>query len=362
VGLADPLRASVRDAVAECRSAGIRVVMITGDYPTTARAIAKQAGLDSWEIMTGEDLQSYADAELAEHVKTVTVFARIMPEQKLRIVNALKANGEIVAMTGDGVNDAPSLKAAHIGIAMGGRGTDVAREASSIVLLDDDFGSVIKAIRLGRRIYDNLRKAMGFIFAVHVPIAGLALLPLVFGLPIIFSPIHIAFLEMVIDPVCTLVFEAETEEEDIMHRPPRPTAEPLFSWRLISWGLLQGLLTFTLVGTIFVIASKRGMPADEVRALAFFSLVLSIVSLILVNRSFSTSFIMAIRRPNTMLAWILAIVFIILTLSLMVPAVRDLFRFGPLHIDDIGLSLGAAAVVLLVLELAKTLWRDQLRY
>jgi Ca2+-transporting ATPase len=362
VGLADPLRASVRDAVAECRSAGVRVVMITGDYPTTARAIAKQAGLESWQTMTGEDLQRYADAELAEHVKTVTVFARIMPEQKLRIVNALKANGEIVAMTGDGVNDAPSLKAAHIGIAMGGRGTDVAREASSMVLLDDDFGSVIKAISLGRRIYDNLRKAMGFIFAVHVPIAGLALLPLVFGLPIIFSPIHIAFLEMVIDPVCTLVFEAETEEEDIMHRPPRPTAEPLFSWRLIGWGLLQGLLTFTLVGAIFVIASKRGMPADEVRALAFFSLVLSIVSLILVNRSFSTSFITAIRRPNTMLAWILAMVLIILALSLLVPAVRDLFRFGPLHIDDIGLSLGAAAVVLLVLELAKTLWRDQLRY
>ncbi|MDF2115569.1 cation-translocating P-type ATPase [Roseiarcaceae bacterium H3SJ34-1] len=362
VGLADPLRAGVRDAVAECRSAGVRVVMITGDYPTTAMAIARQAGLASLQIMTGEELQSYTDAELAEHVRTATVFARIMPEQKLRIVNALKADGEIVAMTGDGVNDAPSLKAAHIGIAMGGRGTDVAREASSIVLLDDDFGSVIEAIRLGRRIYDNLRKAMGFIFAVHVPIAGLALLPLIFGLPIIFSPIHIAFLEMVIDPVCTLVFEAETEEEDVMRRPPRPTTEPLFSWPLIGWGLLQGLLAFTLVGAIFVIASKRGMPADEVRALTFFSLVLSIVSLILVNRSFSTSFITAIRRTNIMLAWILALVFIILALSLLVPAVRDLFRFGPLHVDDIGLTLGAAMAVLLLLELAKTLWRDQLRY
>ena len=362
VGLADPLRASVRDAVTECRSAGIRVVMITGDYPKTAGAIARQAGLDSRQIMTGEELQSYADAELAEHVRTTTVFARIMPEQKLRIVNALKADGEIVAMTGDGVNDAPSLKAAHIGIAMGGRGTDVAREASSMVLLDDDFGSVIKAVRLGRRIYDNLRKAMGFIFAVHVPIAGLALLPLIFGLPIIFSPIHIAFLEMVIDPVCTLVFEAETEEEDVMGRPPRPAAEPLFSWRLISWGLLQGLLAFTLVGAIFLIASKRGMPADEVRALTFFSLVLSIVSLILVNRSFSTSFITAIRRPNTMLAWILALVVVILALSQLVPAVRDLFRFGPLHIDDIGLAVAAAVAVLLLLELAKTLWRDQLRY
>ena len=181
-------------------------------------------------------------------VSDVTVFARIMPEQKLRIVEALKANGEIVAMTGDGVNDAPSLKAAHIGIAMGGRGTDVAREASSIVLLDDDFGSIVKTIRLGRRIYDNLRKAMGFIVAVHVPIAGLALLPLIFGLPMIFGPIHIAFLEMVIDPVCSLVFEAETEEDDVMRRPPRAPDEPLFSARLIVWSLLQGLLAFRAGG------------------------------------------------------------------------------------------------------------------
>src|SRR5678810_27369 len=163
-----------------------------------------------------------------------------MPEQKLRIVEALKSNGDIVAMTGDGVNDSPSLKAAHIGIAMGGRGTDVAREASSIVLLDDDFGSIVTAIRLGRRIYDNLRKAMGFIIAVHVPIAGLALLPLVFGYPPLLGPMHIAFLEMVIDPVCSLVFEAEMEEDDVMRRPPRAPDEPLFSVPLISWSLLQG--------------------------------------------------------------------------------------------------------------------------
>lgn len=162
-GLADPLRSSVPNAVAECRSAGIRVVMITGDYPATARAIAHQAGLDVKQLLSGKDLEGLSDSELLERVPIVTVFARIMPEQKLRIVNALKANGEIVAMTGDRVNDAPSLKAAHIGVAMGGRGTDVAREASSIVILDDDFGSIVKAIRLGRRIYDNLRKAMGFI-------------------------------------------------------------------------------------------------------------------------------------------------------------------------------------------------------
>lgn len=207
VGLADPLRPSVPQAMSDCRAAGIRVVMITGDYPATARAIAHQAGLvDGGAVVAGEAIERLGERDLKECVRTATVFARIMPEQKLRIVQALKADNEIVAMTGDGVNDAPSLKAAHIGIAMGGRGTDVAREASAIVLLDDDFGSIVTAVRLGRRIYDNLRKAMGFIFAVHVPIAGLALLPLILGLPLIFSPIHIAFLEMIIDPVCTLVF------------------------------------------------------------------------------------------------------------------------------------------------------------
>ena len=234
VGLADPLRKTVPAAVRECLSAGIKVVMITGDYPATAKAIARQAGFDAEDLATGEDLGRMSETELAHRVRTAAVFARIMPEQKLRIVNALKANGEIVAMTGDGVNDAPSLKAAHIGIAMGGRGTDVAREASSIVLLDDDFGSIVKSVRLGRRIYDNLRKAMGFIFAVHVPIAGLALLPLIIGLPILFGPVHIAFLQMVIDPVCSLVFEAEAEEDDVMRRPQRAPDEPLVL-RHVDW-------------------------------------------------------------------------------------------------------------------------------
>ena len=252
--------------------------------------------------MTGDELERLSEAELARRVRTATVFARIMPEQKLRIVNALKANGEIVAMTGDGVNDAPSLKAAHIGIAMGGRGTDVAREASSIVLLDDDFGSIVKAVRLGRRIYDNLRKAMGFIFAVHVPIAGLALLPLLFGLPILFGPMHIAFLEMVIDPVCSLVFEAETEEDDVMRRPPRRPDEPLFSGALIGWSLLQGALRVCARCGDLHRRLRRGMPEAEVRALAFFSLVLTIVSLIFVNRSFSASLVTALRRPNPALA------------------------------------------------------------
>ena len=359
VGLADPLRAGVRDAVAECRSAGIRVVMITGDYPATAAAIARDAGLDAASIRTGDDLVRAADRELEHAVGATTVFARIMPEQKLRIVEALKARGEIVAMTGDGVNDAPSLKAAHIGVAMGGRGTDVAREASSIVLLDDDFGSIVKAIRLGRRIYDNLLKAMAFILAVHVPIAGLALLPLVFGLPILLSPIHIAFLEMVIDPVCTLVFEAESEEDDVMRRQPRPPDAPLLSGRLIVWGVLQGLLALALVAAIYVIANMRGMPADEARALAFFSLVTAIVALIFANRSFGTSIQSALRRPNGALKFVITGVVAMLALTMLWPAARHLFRFGPLHADDLSVTVAAGLVVLVALESLKPLLRER---
>ncbi|MBC8036728.1 MAG: cation-translocating P-type ATPase, partial [Rhizobiales bacterium] len=357
VGLADPLRASVPEAIRQCQSAGIRVVMITGDYPATARAIALQAGLAVDRVVTGEEVEGLSDGDLAQAVRAATIFARIMPQQKLRIVSALKANGEIVAMTGDGVNDAPSLKAAHIGIAMGGRGTDVAREASSIVLLDDDFGSIVKAILLGRRIYDNLRKAMGFVLSVHVPIAGLALIPLLFGLPIILWPMHIAFLEMVIDPVCTLVFEAETEEKDVMRKPPRKPEEPLFSWSLIGWSFLQGTLALAIVATIFVVAHQSGMPEAEVRALAFFSLVLSIVSLIFVDRSYSSSLLEAFTRPNAALALVLIMVCATLGLTQLWPFAGELFRFDPLQAGGLALVLAAATALLLLLEMLKPLWR-----
>jgi len=356
VGFADPLRPSVPEAVRECRSAGIRVVMITGDYPTTALAIARAAGFEVSAPLTGEEISTLQESELRLLARNRSIFARIMPEQKLRLVQALKADGQIVAMTGDGVNDAPSLKAAQIGIAMGGRGTDVAREASSIVLLDDDFGSIVTSIRLGRRIYDNLRKAMEFIVAVHVPIAGLAILPLLFGLPIIFGPIHIAFLELVIDPVCSLVFEAEQEEDDVMRRPPRPPSEPLLPPALIGWGALQGALVFGMVAAIFVFAFRSGLPEDEVRALAFVSLLLGIVNLIFVNRSFSASLITALRRPNPALLSILLGVGVMLALCMTIPFLRELFRFGVLHGDDLILTVGAALFLLIVLELLKSFW------
>ncbi|GGI22010.1 cation-translocating P-type ATPase [Bradyrhizobium guangdongense] len=360
-GFADPLRPEVEDAIAECRSAGIHVVMITGDYPATASAIALQAGLDPERVLTGTDVEAMADAELAGAARGRAVFARIAPAQKLRIVDALKRAGEIVAMTGDGVNDSPSLKSAHIGIAMGGRGTDVAREASSIVLLDDDFGSIVKAIRLGRRIYDNLRKAMSFILAVHVPIAGLALLPLLTGMPLLFGPVHIAFLEMIIDPVCSLVFEAETEESDVMQRPPRSPDEPLLPRPLLIWSALQGGLALALTGGVMVTANRYGMPASEVRALTFFSLMLVIVSLIFVNRSFSTSLVEAFTRPNRTLAIIVVFVTSVLALSLVWPAAAGLFRFGPLHADDLAATAVVALISLVLLELSKYPLRRRVR-
>jgi Ca2+-transporting ATPase len=353
VGLADPLRPTVPAAIQECRAAGIRVIVITGDYPQTARAIAAQANLEAGNILTGPELEGMSDADLKERVRSTTIFARTMPEQKLRIVNALKANGEVVAMTGDGVNDAPSLKAAHIGIAMGGRGTDVAREAASLILLDDDFTSIVTAVRLGRRIYDNLRKAMAYILAIHVPIAGLALIPLLFGLPLVFWPLHIAFLEMVIDPVCSIVFEAEGEEADTMRRPPRAPSAPLITVGFVIWSLLQGVLALAVVAGLFVMALRQNLLEPDARALAFTALVATNIGLVLVNRSLGASVFAAFTRPNAALWWVVAATAAMLTGVILFPSARELFHFGPLHGDDILVALASGLIALLLLELAK---------
>jgi Ca2+-transporting ATPase len=361
IGLADPLRDSVPKAIAQCRAAGIRVIMITGDYPATAATIARSAGLDHAVVATGPEVAALSDAGLAARVQEASVFARIMPEQKLRIVKALQANGEVVAMTGDGVNDAPSLKAADIGIAMGGRGTDVAREASSIVLLDDDFGSIVRTIRLGRRIYDNLRKAMGYIVAVHIPIAGLALLPLLTGLPLVLYPLHIAFIEMIIDPACSIAFEAEPEEPDLMRRPPRSPSERLFSSTMIWWSLVQGLLALAAVGGVYLLTALRGLPDEDVRSLSFFALVLTNLVLIVSNRSYRGMAFDFLLGRNPVLLGIFAVTGALLALSVTWLPVRTLFGFGPLHADDIGVIVGAVALLSVVLVMLRPLlWRKPL--
>lgn len=359
-GLSDPLRRTVPDAIAECRAAGIRVAMITGDHVVTARAIARRAGIDAEAALDGPAISRMDDAALTEAAQRISVFARILPDQKLRLVQALRRTGAVVAMTGDGVNDAPSLKAADIGIAMGERGTDVAREAASLVLLDDDFGSLVRTIRLGRRIYDNLRKAMAYIIAVHVPIAGLALLPLVTGMPLIFGPIHIAFLEMVIDPVCSMVFEAEPEERGIMRRPPRSSGELLISPALVAWSLMQGGLAFLALAGLFMIANEKGLPEADVRALTFVSLVLVDLGLVLVNRNFGTSLRDLAGQRNRALVIVAGVTMSMLGLVLAVPELRALFHFGPLHADDLTVIAAVVVSVIAVLEMLKRLWRMQL--
>jgi len=354
LGLEDPVRPTVPAAVAECRTAGIRVLMITGDYPATASSIARQAGIpDPEQVITGPELKQMSDAQLAGRIREVNVFARVVPEQKLRIVTALKANGEVVAMTGDGVNDAPALKAAHIGIAMGGRGTDVAREAASLVLLDDDFSSIVAAVKLGRRIFDNIRKAVAFIFAVHVPIAGLSLLPVfVPGYPLLLLPVHIVFLELIIDPSCSLVFEAENAEADIMLRPPRDAGERLFSLKAIGLALLQGATALAACVAVYLVA-RPGHGDAVARALTFTTLVVSFLAIILANRSWHSSIAGSLRNPNPALWWVLGGTVGFLALVLSWPVAQRLFHFAPPG----GVDLLLAALA----GFASILWYDALK-
>ena len=355
LGFADPLRPTVPRAVRECAAAGVRVVMITGDFPSTAQSIARQAGLARCEdVLTGPELDRMTDGELSRRAAGVQVFARVVPEQKLRIINALKANGEVVAMTGDGVNDAPALKAAHIGIAMGGRGTDVAREAASLVLLDDDFSSIVAAIRLGRRIYDNIRKAIVFIVAVHVPIAGLSMLPVFFkDWPLLLLPIQIVFLELIIDPSCSLIFEAEQPEEDVLRRPPRPRDARLFSAELVGLAVLQGLSILAACLGVFLLA-RRGHSSEASRALTFATLVVAFLVVILVNRSPTRSALsMLVHAPNAALRWVLLGASGFLAVALLVPLVQRRFHFAPLRAADLLLSLGAGALCVLWFEAVK---------
>ena len=357
VGLEDPVRPTAVEAVRECDAAGVRVVMITGDYPGTAINIARQAGLRTDCVVSGAELGALSDDDLRESVRSTGIFARMVPGQKLRLVEALKANGEVVAMTGDGVNDAPALKAAHIGIAMGGRGTDVAREAASLVLLDDDFTSIVQAVRLGRRIFDNLKKAMAYIFAVHVPIAGMSLLPVLMKWPLALLPVHIVFLELIIDPVCSVVFEAEVEEADVMSRPPRPPSERLFGARTLLASLAQGLAVFLVVAAVFALALRWGYGDEEARALSFTTLIVANLGLIFANRSWSETIFSRLRSPNWALWWVAGGAVGFLAVVLQVPTLRHVFRFSALNGWDVAVCAIAGAASTTWFELVKVAFR-----
>ncbi len=347
-GLADPLRPGVPQAVAACRGAGIGVAMITGDHPVTALAIARQAGIEARHVLTGQDMAALDAEGLQKALVDTRVFARIMPEQKLRLVQAFAANDEVVAMTGDGVNDAPSLKAAHIGVAMGGRGTDVAREAASLVLLDDDFTSLVAAIRLGRRIDANLRKAFSYILAVHVPIAGMSLIPVLLGWPLLLGPVHVVFLEMIIDPASSIVFEAEREDAGIMSRPPRRPGAPLFSLGLLAGGLAQGGAVLVAALLVFLAGVHGAGGENTGRAMAFTTLVLGNLGLVLSNKVLDGGGVAALWRPNLALFVVVAVAAVALGLALTVPELRHLFLFSPLSVNEVFVALLAALASLLV--------------
>jgi len=356
VGFIDPVRKSVPMSIKESYDAGIRVIMITGDYPGTAISVAREIGLkDPDKYLSGNDIDSMDPLTLRDKIRKINVFARVVPEQKLAIVNALKANGDIVSMTGDGINDSPALKSANIGIAMGGRGTDVAREAADLVLLDDNFSSIVSAIRLGRRIYDNLKKAISYIFAVHVPIAGMSLLPVLFQLPIVLLPAHIAFLELIIDPACSTVFEAEPEEDNIMNRPPRDLKDPLFNKKTFTLSLMQGLSILAVVFIVFLYALDLGKGEMEARTLSFTTLVIANLFLIITNLSWTQNVVEILKKKNQALWIVLIGTLLSLTLVLYVPFLRGLFHFSILHADDVMICFVGGIVSLLWFEGLKML-------
>ncbi len=353
IGFVDPVRAAVPPALRECNEAGVRVVMITGDHPATALNIAAQIELDtSAGYLTGAAIDAMSAAQLQQQVRDINVFCRVTPEHKLQLVQALKANGEIVAMTGDGVNDAPALKAAHIGIAMGARGTDVAREAADLVLMDDDFSSIVTAIKAGRRIFDNLGKAIAFVIAVHVPIVGLTLLPVLLPVfspallqwPLLLLPVHILLLQLVIDPACSIVFEMEAEEGDLMRKPPRPHAQKLFNRALLVSSAIQGGALLVIVYALFGIALHMGYSVDSARALTFTALIAANIGLIFANRKRDGGLVAMFKTPNAALYWVtLGAACVLLAINSLTPLQQLLHFEAP---APMGWGMAAAAVLL----------------
>ena len=357
VALADPIRAEAKDAVALAHQAGIRVVMITGDYAETARRIGREIGLNVHQVMTGQEFMELDEQQRRQVVKDVEIYSRVAPNTKLAIVTALKANGEIVAMTGDGVNDGPALKSAHIGIAMGQRGTDVAREAASIVLLDDNFASIVQGVRIGRRIFANLQKAVMYIMIVHIPIAILSILPVLFNWDLILLPIHIVFFEFIIDPSCTLVFESEPEDEDTMRRSPRQIMQPLFSRAIVIESLAIGSLLALAAVTIHGGMLNAGADSSQARAATYLTIILANIGMIL-SLSGCKIVHQAIRqRGKNALSIVIAVAIIALVAIYNMPALRHLFKIAPLSLAEISISLLAAAVVSLLAAILRRLWR-----
>jgi Ca2+-transporting ATPase len=329
LGFADTLRQGVDVAIQDCYSAGIKVIMMTGDYHLTAQKIGEKLQLkNSQNFITGAELESMSDLELESRILEVVIFSRVVPEQKLRIIRALQAHHQVIAMTGDGVNDAPALKASDVGIAMGQKGTEVARQSADMILLDDNFSSIVQAIKLGRRVFDNLSKAISYIIAIHIPIAGLTLIPVIFsGLPVLFFPVHVAFLELIIDPTCSIIFEAEPEANNIMRRPPKKISQSILNRQKLAQSIIQGLCVLALVLSIYFLLVKFGFPERAIRFYSFIALLLGNLCLTLVNKSWSYKSIKGILVSNRELLIIISVMFISLFAILNIAPLKNVFYF-----------------------------------
>lgn len=353
VGLADPVRKGVEESVKLAYRAGVRVIMITGDYFETALNIAKKIGLKSNDVLTGNEFEQMSEKERLVALKNINIFSRVVPHQKLLIVENLKKMGEVVAMTGDGVNDAPALKSAHIGIAMGQRGTDVAREAASIVLLDDNFNSIVGGIKLGRRIYDNLQKAINYLISIHIPIVLLSLLPVLLGMPLILLPAHIVFLEFVIDPTCTIVFESDCEDKDIMDRSPRKMRDRIVAWKNLILPIIEGFL----MAIVLFVSYQKTLPVygeNYARTFTFILFVTLNIVLILTNLSKKEFFLTKLfRNDNRALLGVLIFTFLVMFLAIKIEFIMDLFKFETLGLNSLWLIFGIALILLFLFEIVK---------
>lgn len=364
IGLSDPLRLEVPFAVQTCKQAGIRVFVMTGDHPETALQIAKQAGLDdSPALLTGSQIQDLSDAELQKHLQTVCIFARMAPIHKMRIIQNLQTLGHIVAMTGDGINDAPSLKQANVGIAMGERGTDVAREASDMVLLDDNFTSIVSGIERGRLIFNNIQKAISYLVSIHVPIAGLSLLPLFFGWPLVLMPIHIVFLELIIDPACSLLFESLEGDPSIMRQPPRHLHERLFSMHNFLHSLLKGTFIFATIAILLAHhMSIYPTHPNHSRTLIFIILTMSNIGLIFADMGDGSlqQLKNIFKKISNKIIPISIALFLILVSQF--ELLQPLFYFELLHYDEVLFAFGFSFLIFSALHISNWYIRTKLPY
>lgn len=364
IGFYDPPKKNMNEILKKFYGAGIQVKMITGDYSETAIAIANQIELkNSSAVLTGDQVVAMSDYELQSNVKSVNIFARMFPEAKLKVIEALKATGEVVAMTGDGVNDGPALKAAHIGIAMGQRGSEVAKQAASLVLVDDDLEHMTEAVALGRRIYENLKKAIQYIISIHIPIILIVTMPLLLMWKYldIFSPVHVIFLELIMGPTCSVIFEREPIEPDSMQKQPRKMSTTFFSWPELSMSIIQGLMITLACLALGYYFMKAGESEEFVRTVIYSTLIFSNLFLTLANRSFHHSIFTTLQYKNVLIPIVLSISLAILFLSIYFHPIQQIFQFEEIPVSTIGLCLAAAFAGVIWVEFYKWMKRSTQR-